>query len=66
MKRPTIPVVTTMASAPAVPLARRLFDWNAAWKAMTSGLMKPTNTWKSSQPLIFPSAPSRFQRLRAA
>ena len=49
MNLPMMPVPTTMLSEPAVAVASRLLDWKAAWKAMTSGLMKPTNWWKSSQ-----------------
>ena len=64
MKRPKMPVRTTTRSEAAVAVASWLFDWNAAWKAMTTGLMKPTNMWKSSQPRMEPKDASARERLR--
>ena len=64
MNRPKMPVRTTMSSAAAVPVASWLLDWKAAWKAMTSGLMNPTNMWKSSQLRIDPMPDSARVRLR--
>ena len=67
MKRPTRPVRDHDDERDAVAVAKQVVrDWNAAWKAMTSGLMRPTNTWKSSQPRMFPSAGQRRRSACAA
>ena len=64
MKRPMSPVLTTMTSAVAVAVASTLLDWKAAWKAMTSGLMNPTKTWKLSQSRMSQSPVRARVRLR--
>ena len=64
MKRPMSPVPTTIPSATAVAVASTLFDWKAAWKAMTSGLMNPTKTWKLSQSRMSPRPVRARVRLR--
>ena len=64
MNRPMSPVPTTIPSADVVAVASTFFDWKVAWKAMTSGLMNPTKTWKLSQSRMSHSPVSARVRLR--
>ena len=54
-KRPSTPVSTTIASEIVEVVAIGVRSWNAEWNDTSDAIMRPVNTWMSSQTAIEPN-----------